>query len=142
MDAGADGGCAISAGLTLYCWVPITPDHVPTRMPGAGWLTISVGFGGQHHCGIALGALPGSLTPARHCWGLNIHGAVGDGTRLARSTPRRIDDGRWVTVNAGASHTCGISTGGYLYCWGANYHAQLGIGSDLETVDEPVRVSG
>ena len=51
---------------------------------------------------------------------------------------------RWAHLAAGASHTCGIRTGGTLWCWGYNYSGQLGIGShgiDAEQ-DRPRQVTG
>jgi alpha-tubulin suppressor-like RCC1 family protein len=47
----------------------------------------------------------------------------------------------FVTVSAGAFHTCGISTLGETFCWGSNQHGQLGDGTNSER-HWPVRVSG
>jgi len=54
-------------------------------------------------------------------------------------------------VNAGAHHTCGVTTSGVAYCWGWNFSGQLGWGDngagqlgDGTTTDRttPVLVSG
>jgi alpha-tubulin suppressor-like RCC1 family protein len=44
-------------------------------------------------------------------------------------------------VSAGASHTCGLTTGGQLYCWGSNLQGQLGDGT-TESHASPTLVAG
>ena len=76
-----------------------------------------------------------SLNAAGHafCLGRNDAGQLGDGTRIARSTPTAVVGGlAFMSIATGGSHTCGIVAGGGAYCWGSNTDGQLGNGvSDL-----------
>ena len=45
------------------------------------------------------------------------------------------------TVSAGASHTCGIASGGVAYCWGDNTAGELGTGDGLSHT-RPAAVTG
>lgn len=74
------------------------------------------------------------------CWGLAAHGELGTGsipheqctlspgrTAACSRTPRRVAGGiTWREIKVGATHTCGLATGGIVYCWGANEHGQVG----------------
>jgi hypothetical protein len=74
------------------------------------------------------------------CWGLAAHGQLGTGyipreectlspgrTTACSRTPRRVAGGiTWLEIKVGATHTCGLATGGIVYCWGANEHGQVG----------------
>lgn len=77
------------------------------------------------------------------CWGVAAHGELGTGyiareqctvspgqTVPCSRTPRRVAGGMtWVEIKAGATHTCGLATGGVVYCWGANDQGQVGPSS-------------
>ena len=72
-------------------------------------------------------------------WGANASGQLGDGTFATRLVPTLVSDGTgsrlpFVTLDVGASHTCGLTTRGVMYCWGSNTYGQLGNGpwSSLE----------
>jgi alpha-tubulin suppressor-like RCC1 family protein len=60
-------------------------------------------------------------------WGENSTGAVGDGTRLERTTPVMIDAGPWTKVAPGHLFACAIRPDRTAACWGNNNHGQLGI---------------
>jgi alpha-tubulin suppressor-like RCC1 family protein len=80
---------------------------------GLALTTISAGL--FHTCGL-------TADGATYCWGQNIRGAVGDGTRERRLTPTAVLGGlRFRSLNAGGWHTCGITTDGVTYCWGRNH---------------------
>ena len=88
-----------------------------------------VDAGGDHTCAV--------LVDGRaECWGGNLYGQLGDGTRVGRSTPAPIRnvDGFELTglmqVDAGTSHSC--ATSGELaavVCWGYARYGQIGDGT-------------
>jgi len=58
-------------------------------------------------------------------------------------TGASADTLRFVTVTAGADHSCALTDRGDAYCWGANEFGQLGNGeADSVPHTKPVRVSG
>lgn len=81
-------------------------------------------------------------TKALHCWGFNNFGQVGDGTRIDRPEPVRVETLSNVTSVGGSSHAMYARTGdGRLYSWGYNSDYSLGINSDemvWRTVPGPV----
>ena len=96
----------------------------------------AVAAGERHTCAI-------TPAPARNvqCWGANVSGQLGDGTRLERLNPvfvllsgtsqtssPKLSDARAIT--AGDKFTCAIiGTAGNVMCWGDNAYAQLGDGT-------------
>lgn len=67
-----------------------------------------------------------------YCWGFNGNGQLGNGDTSGafKDTPSLVAGGmKWLQIEAGYLHTCGITTEGKLYCWGNNQYAQIGTGS-------------
>ncbi|MFT4623083.1 MAG: alpha-tubulin suppressor-like RCC1 family protein [Myxococcota bacterium] len=61
------------------------------------------------------------------CWGSNLSGQLGDGTRDSASVVtavRGIDDA--VALSVGMDFACAIRAGGQLVCWGSNERGQQG----------------
>lgn len=110
-------------------------DLVPTApaVPHDGGI---VSVGGLHVC---------RVTPsgATYCWGNNIAGQVGDGSRINRGTPARVSGSMALSlISAGLFHTCGIDAANRVYCWGANDNGQLGDSTAISE-DAPIEsVSG
>ncbi len=55
------------------------------------------------------------------CWGKNIAGQIGDGTKEDRNVPTPVTgltDAK--SISSGALHTCAIRESGQAVCWGAN----------------------
>lgn len=77
---------------------------------------------GESTCRLASGG-------AVWCWGSNSGGALGDGSRTARSTPAQVGG------NLGFTEIASGSSGGYVcglaaasgYCWGSGLVGQLGM---------------
>jgi hypothetical protein len=71
-----------------------------------------------------------------YCWGLGDAGQLGNGDFNNReaatlvSLPGGVSG--FVSIAAGAAHTCGVTSTGALYCWGDNFNGQLGDGSGLD----------
>lgn len=116
---------------TLWCWGNLLTDasdvngvftrtFTPVQVgTGSNWVSLSAG--GTHACGLrGLGEL--------WCWGLNAVGQLGTGQpqNLGSVDPVRVaSDRTWTSVDAGESHTCGITDEHMLYCWGAGWAGQL-----------------
>jgi hypothetical protein len=76
------------------------------------------------------------------CWGYNIHGQLGDGTKTNSSTPVSVTGITSATaISAGQAHSCARLADGTVKCWGNNSNAQLGDGS-TGTPLTPVPVTG
>ena len=151
---GARHGCVIDPGGTAYCFgsnlgrqIAFTGANSsgPRAIPGHTFVAITAGdawtpyeFYQSHTCGI---------DPAGEawCWGDNESGQLGydDGRTFDRSTvtvcesgfeytfictetPHEVPGGPWGQIDAGANHTCAITTAGAAYCWGKNNYGQLG----------------
>lgn len=100
---------------------------------GPAWAQISAGR--LHSC---------ALTTARraYCWGLNSHGALGDGTTETRTVPVAVaGELRFRSISAGFDYSCGVTTSGLVYCWGDNFNGQLGDGTTAHR-SIPAAVSG
>jgi alpha-tubulin suppressor-like RCC1 family protein len=73
-------------------------------------------------------------------WGNNSSGQLGDGTKLASSTPVKIsDETDWAEINAGSAVSFAIKTDGSLWAWGENGIGQLAVGT-LVAETKPKRV--
>ncbi len=128
--------CAIVAG-GVQCtrdW-SLAPEAVNGLGPGSG--VFSLAAGKDHTCAVAAGAVT-------KCWGDNLYGQVGDGTRINRPDPVDViglDPASAVTaVVAGEQHSCALQGGGIM-CWGNNQQGQLGNGLVFEHWT-PVQVAG
>lgn len=58
--------------------------------------------------------------PCLHPAGRNVDGALGDGTKVDRSTPTLVGDAThvFIAIAVGGSHTCGVRADGRALCWG------------------------
>jgi len=77
------------------------------------------------------------------CWGPSGSGQIGNGFRMDRDSPTRVDipPGRTVLdVSSGSTHTCAVLDDETVWCWGANSAFQLGNGSMLSS-NLPVQVN-
>ncbi len=89
-----------------------------------GWELVSVG--GDHTCAL-------QATGAAYCWGSNRDGQLGAGSSTSCGAPsyacstaplKAMPGTRFVSISAGARHSCGITTDGAPVCWGANDFGQ------------------
>jgi len=95
-----------------------------------------IAVGGQHACAIGAGGAP-------YCWGSDLFGQIGDGTRqevacgfggptLAACVPiptliSNNLDHRFSHIGAGAAHNCGLALSGKIFCWGVDGAGELGV---------------
>ncbi len=144
LAAGAGHTCGLSGGEVL-CWGDnafgqlgdgTTEDRpAPVTVPDLPGTVMSIAAGAVHTCAL--------LTDRRlFCWGQNLHGQLGDGTTLNRTSPVPVaGDISFVAVFAGGGVTCGFARDGAEYCWGLNSNGQLGDGTRTNR-SSPVRVGG
>lgn len=91
--------------------------------------------GGEHTCGL-------DVNHRYFCWGNNVFGQLGDGTRTTRLRPVPVVGGlTFVQVSAGGMHTCGVTSAHLAYCWGRNETGELGDGSATRRL-RPIKVAG
>ena len=137
-SAAYNGGCGIATDSTTYCWGQQLPQgsgaSVPTPLLG-GVLFSSLGLGptGSHGCAL-------TAAGAAYCWGSNSNGQIGDnGPTSKRTTPALVAGGlTWMSLTAGGTHTCGVTTTGLAYCWGNNSDGQLGNDNTVASAPTPV----
>lgn len=93
---------------------------------GAPLDVTGLALGGSHTCAITdVGSVK--------CWGANNKGQLGDNTVVTKLTPTLVSglSSGVVSITAGDSHTCAVTSSGAAWCWGANDYGQLGDGSTL-----------
>ncbi|TXD35179.1 hypothetical protein FRC98_17060 [Lujinxingia vulgaris] len=133
--AGEGAGCVIS-GEQLSCFgegsqgqlgVGDLDDRAAPARLGYGPGLRDVSLGGGHGCLInAAGEL--------YCWGRNDYGQAGDSAGDPVLAPAQILGARlsgggraeFLSVSAGAEHTCAVDDQGDIHCWGRNDARQAG----------------
>lgn len=78
------------------------------------------------------------------CWGVNWHGAVGDGTTITRTTPVDVIGlaSGVTSIAIGGGHACALTNIGSVKCWGDNLDDELGSGKMSFRETTPVDVIG
>jgi alpha-tubulin suppressor-like RCC1 family protein len=146
ISAGLHHTCALLSGGGVKCWgsndagqigdgSPFEP-HTPVFVSGLASGVKAISAGDYHTCALL-------SSGEVECWGSNLFGQLGDGTRKDRRTPVAVYGlGSGVqAIAAGGLHTCALLSSGGVKCWGSNHYGQLGDGTrkDRRT---PVAVSG
>ncbi|MDX1394748.1 MAG: hypothetical protein R3195_10155 [Gemmatimonadota bacterium] len=144
--------CGVFHGRT-YCWGGYASGQVghgrvqggdpgqSLPVPTLGTMSFrQVSGGADHACG---------TTPTRRtfCWGAQVAGRLGNGTRDSDTLPIPVAlvGPRLDTVAVGRAHACGIGDEGEAFCWGSDIFGQLGDGPTPHLDDfspEPVLVAG
>lgn len=170
VKAGYRHTCGLSTSGDAYCWGTndygqlgdgtTTQRTVATRVVlPAGVALSAISPGGFHTCAL-------TQSGDAYCWGDATSGQLGNGPDYAPVYPYPVAGqvpvpaipspptpiatvvptvapvlGRFTTINAGLSHTCGLNETGNAFCWGSNTSGQLGDGTTT-TRSMPVAVSG
>jgi alpha-tubulin suppressor-like RCC1 family protein len=126
--------CAVTTTGAALCWGDNSVGQLgdgtqtdrltPTPVAGLSSGVVSVKAGQSLTCAL-------TTAGAVLCWGYNYDGVLGDGTQTDRLTPTPVAglSSGVVSIDAGLSHTCALTTAGAVLCWGYNYAGQLGDGT-------------
>jgi alpha-tubulin suppressor-like RCC1 family protein len=146
VSAGDGHTCATSQTGVAWCWGANASGQLgrgatsTTGRPDtvrAGSTTFrQLSAGGAHTCAL-------DQNGVAYCWGRNVEGQLGTGSTSARLlVPTRVAGSRsWLSISAGASHTCALAENGTPFCWGGNTDGQLGTGT-AGNQSSPIQVSG
>jgi alpha-tubulin suppressor-like RCC1 family protein len=151
IDTGSYHVCGIASG-SAFCWgynqsgqlgnntssSSSTPAAVATTGVLVGKVVTAISVGGNYSCAVASGAA--------FCWGSNVSGELGDGTKASSLTPVAVDatlvkTGSTYEISAGFAHTCAL-TAGIANCWGNNGNGALGNSLENSNVPTPVTTKG
>jgi alpha-tubulin suppressor-like RCC1 family protein len=126
-----------TCGLTYpdnraYCWGlnfdgqlgdGTRTNHLTPVAVARGLVFQQVTAGFKHTCGVTTASF-------LFCWGLNKYGQIGDSLTLYRRfKPSLVSPARrFRQVDAGAYHTCAVTTANVAFCWGYGREGQIGNG--------------
>jgi hypothetical protein len=131
--AGDSRTCVLMPRGETHCWgYDSRYEAAPLEIEGVALSSLSVGA--DFLCGIGPAG-------AAFCAGNNRAGQLGDGTEISRyDEPVAVQGGlAFISLGAGAAHTCGVTRSSEVYCWGAGGQGQLGSINE-EGSPVPVRV--
>ena len=143
---GGSHSCAVTTAGAVKCWGyngdgqlgdgTTTNKSKPVSVQGFDSGISSITAGGNFSCGL-------TAEGAAKCWGRNIYGQLGDGTKVSKSTPGAVQglSSGVMALSAGGSHACAVSTAGAVKCWGYNVYGQLGDGTTTDKLN-PVSAQG
>lgn len=146
LSAGIHHTCGRTASGALHCWgrndfgqlgdSSFTMRTSAVASGGArSFARFTQGANRNHTC---------AVTPNDRvlCWGLNLHGQLGDGSTANSSIPLELPGGpSFREATSGFRHSCALTPAGAAYCWGSNAEGQLGDGT-LESRAAPTAVAG
>jgi alpha-tubulin suppressor-like RCC1 family protein len=159
VSAGEEHTCGVTTDDQAYCWGDNTfgqlgngtsdpsgaRQQIPVPVIG-GLRFRAVSTGDYHTCGV-------TPTNRAYCWGRDATGELGDGTSYdictwdrgdvpCRTSPSAVAGGyRLRQVDAGAHHTCGVTTDNRAFCWGTGEAGAIGNGTQSNS-PSPRKVSG
>lgn len=145
LSAGNQYTCGISVEGDTYCWgrsiaigdsdvIDVSEDAMPTPEPAlvaGGHAFTSISAGTYVTCAL-------TKAGAAYCWGVNVYGQLGDGTKTERGKPTAVVGGHVFTqIEAGSTFTVALGKDGLAYHWG-----QVEIANELVELTEPTPVPG
>src|SRR6266550_1291368 len=114
LAAGLEHTCALTSGGAAYCWgrndagqlgdgSTTTSSSIPVAVSGGlTFSAIAIGEAASHTCGL-------TDVGAAYCWGRNLEGELGNGSRTSTSTPVAVSGGlTFRAMAAGGLHSCAL----------------------------------
>lgn len=135
--AGSDHTCALMKDGSVKCWGKNRYGQLgdgtqvdraaPVDVVGLPTIASAIAVGSHHTCAL-------TSDGGVRCWGWNIFGQLGDGTRSDRWSPVAVDGlgSDVAAIATGAGYSCAVTRAGGVKCWGANGYGQLGDGSTTD----------
>jgi Alpha-tubulin suppressor and related RCC1 domain-containing proteins len=125
------GGCAELVSRQVECWGqnlngmidPAAPGSLFTPVPFTRLSNVDdLQIGIANACALKDGDV--------YCWGDNAKGQLGDGTKIASSSPVKVVgiDGGAEKLAFGNLTSCAVMTDGKVKCWGYGLNGELGNG--------------
>jgi hypothetical protein len=112
-----------------------SPSLTPVTVGGGLGNVTAIAAGIDHTCALL-------ATGTVKCWGYNLYGQLGDGTKNPSLTPVNVSGLTGVTaIAADANFTCARLGNGTVKCWGWNSYGQQGNGTTADSTT-PVTVKG
>lgn len=138
--------CGVSMDNSMYCWganalvdtsgKTANLARTPTKL-ASDLVWAQVTAGGAHNCGVTNDGIA-------YCWGSNNFGQLGirsDTAAIFKPAPV-YGDFRFMSVVAGATHTCALTLDRTALCWGNNGFGQLGDGGTTVRLAPTLVVGG
>ena len=106
----------------------------PQEVTGAP-VFVDLALSGDSSCGLAADG-------AAWCWGSNVEGQLGDGTRTGRWEPMPVLGGHvFSNIEAESGRACGLDAAAVMQCWGQG-RAGFGNGGESVSADLPISAAG
>lgn len=129
--AGDRHTCGLTLAGKAYCWGLNEHGQVGGGTVGGTALPVTEVTGGHTFTRITVGHLHTcaiTSAGAAYCWGRGSLGELGNGSTTP-ATPSPVPVGGshlFRSIDAGSTHTCGLTRNRDAYCWGHNGSGQLG----------------
>lgn len=140
IELGHFHSCAIDNHNVLKCWGSNSSGQLgdgtndyktePTAVSLSGnddtIFAIDIALGDRHTCIV-------DNYNVLKCWGQNLYGQIGDGTKLDKKEPTTISFGgssSAAQMSLSQFHSCVFNDSHQLFCWGKNYDVQNGVGTE------------